>query len=1380
MSKGSSRNLRYSALALLLISVMATALGLGSSSSASVIASSHVAPREANAQAKLDGQLVDEMRTATGPLSVMIELSGQPATVAAAAISGAGKGTFSPSAVQAGRQQRASNDRAQLDVLQALTGAGASVQVIYRVQNAYNGIAVIASKQDVEKMRQIPGIKALHLMVPLTIENAYSVSLIGAPAVWNSLGYTGEGISIGIIDTGIDYIHTNFGGSGSEEDYLIYTDTTPSAVTAAAGVYPNEKVVGGRDFAGDSYNADPDDPNYQPVPVPDDNPLDCASASGGGHGSHVAGTAAGYGVNANGSTYTGPYNNTVPTTTMHIGPGVAPEADLYALRVFGCEGSTNLTVEAIDWATDPNQDGDFSDHLDIINMSLGASYGTPDDANAVASNNAALIGVQVVTSAGNNGDVYYVSGTPGSATWSLATASSADEVDVTDGFRVNPPSVVSGTYPASQNVAYDWSKPPVTATIYYPAANQTGCSAFTGSDLTNITNTHPIVIVDWRTGTNTTFPCGSAARANNATAAGASGVIMVDNTTYLDTAITGNAAIPSMYTVKQVGDVLKAQLTPGTVQTETVTLSGEYHNTVRLVTPGRNNTLSSFSSRGPRTIDNALKPDIAAPGQGTFSTDSGTGTQGRTLNGTSMASPHMAGTMALLHQAHPGWTVEEYKALAMNTANVDIWTGFNNTGTRYAPARVGAGRVNVPFAATNEIVAYNAETDGAVSVSFGFVNVLGTATLTKTVEIANKSDATTVYQLGYIERTAVPGVTYSFPDGNVVSVPAGGKATFRVQLSAIAANMRNTKDATVAQTQSGLTRNWLNEASGLITLTPSGRPDISGQVLRVPLYATLRPASNMTTAEDMIVVNGDTTTSLNLVGQGVNTGNSYPNDFTSLVTALELSAISGPADLEALEVTETARHADLQYVGITSDAPAQAAITDTELFFGISTYGSWTTPASEMEFDIYFDTNEDGEDDYVVYNTRITDTDVAVTALRNLSSGGPILQDVINYYLANLPPTAEMNNSVMVMPVYASDLGLGVGDTTFDYYIVTFDRFQGTGTIDETDVMSYDFANPGLDFTGGLTGIPMYNDLPGNTIPVTYNAANFEANGSLGALLLHHYNLAGNRAQVLPVGAEPTATVTATPPAPFECDIEFSDVPEGSTFYPFIHCLACKGVLSGYGDGTFRPGNNITRGQIAKIVANAAGFSEEVEGQTYADVIPSDDPSSFYQYIERLSNRNVMGGYPCGGPGEMCDGQNRAFFRPSNNATRGQLAKIVSNAAGFTENVSGQTFADVEPSTDPSSFYVFVERLASRNVMGGYPCGSRPDEPCDDEDRPYFRPNAMVTRGQAAKIVANTFFPNCNPNDPGGRPTATAAVATQEATGTVPVPGPSATTAVRP
>jgi S-layer homology domain len=239
----------------------------------------------------------------------------------------------------------------------------------------------------------------------------------------------------------------------------------------------------------------------------------------------------------------------------------------------------------------------------------------------------------------------------------------------------------------------------------------------------------------------------------------------------------------------------------------------------------------------------------------------------------------------------------------------------------------------------------------------------------------------------------------------------------------------------------------------------------------------------------------------------------------------------------------------------------------------------------------------------------------------------------------------------------------------------------------------------------------------------------------------------------IPATGTTTGTTTATPgepsATPTACGLQFEDVPAGNTFYPFVRCLACRGIINGYPCGGvgepcdpgnnpyFRPNNNVTRGQIAKIVSNAAGFNEPVSGQTFEDVLPG---STFYDFVERLVSRQIMSGYACGGPGEPCGPENRPYFRPNSNASRGQLAKIVSNAAGFHEPVSGQTFEDVLPG---STFYDFVGRLVSRSVMSGYPCGG-PGEPCGPENRPYFRPGNLVTRGQTSKIVGNTFFPECD------------------------------------
>jgi subtilisin len=200
----------------------------------------------------------------------------------------------------------------------------------------------------------------------------------------------------------------------------------------------------------------------------------------------------------------------------------------------------------------------------------------------------------------------------------------------------------------------------------------------------------------------------------------------------------------------------------------------------------------------------------------------------------------------------------------------------------------------------------------------------------------------------------------------------------------------------------------------------------------------------------------------------------------------------------------------------------------------------------------------------------------------------------------------------------------------------------------------------------------------------------------------------------------------------------FVDVSPSSTFYRYIQCIGCRGIISGYGDGTFRPNADVTRGQIAKIVSNAAGFNEDAGEQIYEDV-PVDSP--FYAWINRLSRRGYMSGYPCGTvPGEPCNApDNKPYFRPGNSATRGQLAKIVSNAAGYGDTPPDQLFTDVAPD---HPFYTWVQRLASRGYISGYACGG-PGEPCDGQNRPYFRAYNNVTRGQTSKIVANTFFPEC-------------------------------------
>ncbi len=138
----------------------------------------------------------------------------------------------------------------------------------------------------------------------------------------------------------------------------------------------------------------------------------------------------------------------------------------------------------------------------------------------------------------------------------------------------------------------------------------------------------------------------------------------------------------------------------------------------------------------------------------------------------------------------------------------------------------------------------------------------------------------------------------------------------------------------------------------------------------------------------------------------------------------------------------------------------------------------------------------------------------------------------------------------------------------------------------------------------------------------------------------------------------PTATVppidTETPspqPTSAACPIQFNDVPQSSAFYTYVRCLACRNILSGYACGGagepcpgsyFRPGNNVTRGQAAKIISNAAAYADNIppSQQSFVDVPTS---SAFWVYIERVHLHGAISGYQCGGAGEPCPG---SYFRP--------------------------------------------------------------------------------------------------------------------------------------
>ena len=331
---------------------------------------------------------------AKGSYAFLLQLKTEPTGVAYKANLTIGRNA----ARAAARDQLSTVKAAQSRAIAALPHGS---HVMYTTHAALAGVAVYTNVKNIRALQRISGVAHVYPIAAKTPSNSYAVPFVHAPQAWETYSNRGEGTTIAVIDTGIDYTHADFGGPGSASDYT--TAHSTETLPANPAWFPTAKIPGGYDLVGDAYTG-------SNTPVPDTNPLDC-----NGHGSHTAGTAAGLGENADGTTYTGSYDTSTPFTTMKIGPGMAPAAQIYAYRVFGCTGSTNVVGEAIDMAVDPNGDSNPADHVSVISMSLGASFGSPQDGDSVISNAAVDLGVSVVASIGNSGDVYDVGGSPGNA-----------------------------------------------------------------------------------------------------------------------------------------------------------------------------------------------------------------------------------------------------------------------------------------------------------------------------------------------------------------------------------------------------------------------------------------------------------------------------------------------------------------------------------------------------------------------------------------------------------------------------------------------------------------------------------------------------------------------------------------------------------------------------------------------------------------------------------------------------------------------------------------------------------------------------------------------------------------------------------------------------
>ena len=331
----------------------------------------------------------------------------------------------------------------------------------------WNGLSIKIDASQLSALTRLPGVKAVYpietIAIPLPFEEATNPELFtalaqtGADVAQNELGFTGEGIKVAVMDTGIDYNHPDLGGCFG----------------------PGCRVETGWDFVGDNYDANPANATYNPVPAPDDDPDDCA-----GHGTHVAGI-----IGANGAVV-----------------GVAPGVTFGAYRVFGCNGSTesDIMLAAMERA--------LADGMDVLNMSIGSAFQWPQYPTAVASDRLVDHGMVVVASIGNSGaNGLYSAGAPGLGKKVIGVAAFDNTHIELSVFTLSPDDMAIGYMPATAAPL-----PPTSGTF---ALARTGTSTTTNDACANLpagSLSGKVVLI--RRGTCTFYT--KASNAQNAGAAG--------------------------------------------------------------------------------------------------------------------------------------------------------------------------------------------------------------------------------------------------------------------------------------------------------------------------------------------------------------------------------------------------------------------------------------------------------------------------------------------------------------------------------------------------------------------------------------------------------------------------------------------------------------------------------------------------------------------------------------------------------------------------------------------------------------------------------------------------------------------------------------------
>jgi len=557
---------------------------------------------------------------------------------------------------------------------------GRQVNTVHRYRNAVNGFATDLDASEAQAMRDMQGVEAVYLDQIHRMETDSGPNWIGADDIYignNGFNPTGgEGVVIGLIDSGVNWDHPSFFDLGEgippgqgDWDHVNPYDSE-LGLCADEEVKCNDKLVGVYDFVEEDDSVEGTEEN--------NNGLDNT-----GHGSHVGSTAAG---NPRSVNYRGRLLNLA---------GVAPNANIVSYRVCylgdpddpdgrACQGSAILS--AIDQA--------IADQVDVINYSVGTDAFDPwREASSRAFLNVRAAGIFVATSAGNEGPNPGSIGSPANAPWTTAVGSAThDRVfgslvrQMSGGDTTPPVELLGASFTDGLSVTKIVYAKDFGSALCGVGASESGleCGDYTGASNPFPPNTFngEIVVCD-RGGYD------FIEKSKNLMLAGAGGYIVANIEEGDEEIIAHDHCLPASHIGVTAGDQLRTWLDSGSGHEGSISGFRVLHRDETA------DEISSFSSRGPNLppVENILKPDVIAPGAFILAAYVPDGGSYSFLWGTSMSSPHVAGGAALIKAVHPDWTPAMIASSLAMTSTPELAHDFN--GSEATPLKRGSGRIQL-------------------------------------------------------------------------------------------------------------------------------------------------------------------------------------------------------------------------------------------------------------------------------------------------------------------------------------------------------------------------------------------------------------------------------------------------------------------------------------------------------------------------------------------------------------------------------------------------------------------------------------------------------------------------------------------------------------